>query len=228
MALFRRKSSSALVKVEERALPATTDLEREFRELYETYLPRLLAAARAQHLDENDAFDVVQSTVQEIWQRWKELPIERRSRDYLFKALHNQIALFKRREKRSSKLGTEWLAVREPVDPRAVTDRPLEREEFLRVSDRIVANLPSRCRESFLLVREVELSYADAADIMGITPDAVRRNYLRAVAVLAEALSKAGYDRGAFAARLPAPEQQRLAAAAEVGETAEHEREEQS
>ena len=203
MSQVARRSDPALVKVEDRAFTATTDSAREFALLYEALFGRLVRFAEVDGLDYQDALDVVQTTMQEIWPRWPDVRVNRPGPAYFFKAVSNQVALFKRyASTHGTVLGTREV-MRHPDDPRRAPDAVLEREEFLGVASQIIGGLPERCRQAFLLVREAELSYAAAADVMGITRDAVKKNLARALATLGPALEQAGYGAGSLTRALP-------------------------
>ena len=198
-----RHSGPALVKVEERALPATGNRETEFSHQYKEHFFTLVRVARYKGLDRADAEDAVQDAAAGVYKRWKDGKIERLTRAYLVKAVVNQVTMFKRREGvRGSSIGTSHLEAH-PGDPRVRPDVQLEHAELRYRSDEVIAGLPERCREAYLLVREWELTHAEAGDVMGISADAVNKNLCRAVAAIGAALLKAGYGPGSLAHALP-------------------------
>jgi RNA polymerase sigma-70 factor (ECF subfamily) len=62
--------------------------------------------------------------------------------------------------------------------------------ELERRIERALASLPSASREILLLIGVAGLDHADAADVCGITPQAVRQRLHRARALLAAVLEK--------------------------------------
>ena len=51
-----------------------------------------------------------------------------------------------------------------------------------------IRGLPERCRTAFLLCREEELTYAQAAEVMGVSPATVKTQIARALASLRASL----------------------------------------
>lgn len=77
-----------------------------------------------------------------------------------------------------------------------------QRHEIVRVLDRVLATLPRRIAETFVLVHDHDVGYAEIAGFLGITPAAARSNYAKACARLRQELSALGLDhtdlRGRF------------------------------
>jgi RNA polymerase sigma-70 factor (ECF subfamily) len=63
--------------------------------------------------------------------------------------------------------------------------------ELQRRIERALASLPPTSREVLLLVAVAGLDHADAADVCGVTPEALRQRLCRARALLARALADA-------------------------------------
>ena len=64
--------------------------------------------------------------------------------------------------------------------------------EFQRRVERALAVLPSTSREVLLLVGVAGLSHSDAADVCGVTPEALRQRLHRAREALATVLERDG------------------------------------
>jgi len=78
--------------------------------------------------------------------------------------------------------------------------------ELERRIERALAALPSASREVLLLVGVAGLSHSDAADVCGITPEALRQRLHRARAALAAALDRDGtVDLSALGGIAPCP-----------------------
>src|SRR5437016_4267795 len=68
-------------------------------------------------------------------------------------------------------------------DERALV-RPLPDHDALAALDRAIAGLPGRRREAFTLVHVQQLSYREAAEVMGIAPQTVANQVAAALAQL--------------------------------------------
>ena len=111
---------------------------------------------------------------------------------YLFSALRNRISSYRRTMTARHELQqpTEESAHALAGLPDASHSDDLVREsELMEAIDRAVAALPRRCRETFVLVRQQHLTYAEAAEVLGVSVKAVEMNIVRAFAALRRELS---------------------------------------
>src|SRR5437773_2564826 len=89
----------------------------------------------------------------------------------------------------------EWFARVRTGDAQATAPRPVPPEEDFHAGalavavERAVTELPPRCREVFTLTRDQHLSYAEAADVLGISPKTVEIHMGRALSLLRSKLS---------------------------------------
>jgi RNA polymerase sigma-70 factor (ECF subfamily) len=163
-----------------------------FETLYEQSAPGLLGFAYAQLRSRELAEEFVQELFLNLWRHRQKWVLTRSLTAYLFGALRNRIASYRRTTAALHEL-------RQTTDDAALvlheipglerTDDRVREDDLLRALDRAVAALPPRCRETFLLVRQQRLSYAETAAIMGISVKAVEMNMVRAFAALREQLA---------------------------------------
>ncbi|MEZ4301906.1 MAG: RNA polymerase sigma factor [Polyangiaceae bacterium] len=78
----------------------------------------------------------------------------------------------------------------EPVDTGADTESSAFASEAARTVERVLARLPPAQREAFVLLRYEGLSVADAANVLGATPAAVKLRAFRAYEALRAALAE--------------------------------------
>lgn len=168
-----------------------------FEFLFRTHYSALHRFARAHLSDATEAEDAVQDVFLRIWRDRERLVTTAPPRSYLLAAVRNQVIDLLRRRA----LQRRWI---DPVDPAEATssselsshDRPtshvesdpaslVELEAAIR---RAIADLPERSRTAFLLCRQQELTYAEAATIMGVSPSTVKTQMARALASLRLAL----------------------------------------
>jgi RNA polymerase sigma-70 factor, ECF subfamily len=167
-----------------------------FELLVRTHSLALLRFARAQLQDESDAEDVVHDVFVRLWGDRERMGGDRSVRAYLLAAVRNRVIDKLRRyklERRwtqpmpSGEEGREGNPVAAIPDPVLESD-PASLAELDAAIRLAVADLPERGRTAFLLCREEGLSYAEAAEVMGVSTGTVKTHMVRALAALRTAL----------------------------------------
>jgi RNA polymerase sigma-70 factor (ECF subfamily) len=147
--------------------------------------------------------DVADDLLEETWLRLvkhaRRLRPDTRLGPWLFTVARNLYISFNRARLLEDSAATSLIAIwpftlEQPSPFEAVATSELERR-----IERALAALPSTSREVLLLVAVAGLSHSDAADVCGITPDALRQRLHRAREALASALeSTAALDPSAL------------------------------
>lgn len=145
-----------------------------------TFVQRLLGSAEV-------AEDVVQDVFVAIWQRGLPTECEANPRPYLFRAARNGAISQVRRERTRERWRAE--AGRATSDANDSAAARLEVEELDAAIARAVDALPARCRMVFTLHRQHGLTYAEIAEVMGISRKTVENQMSRALAVLRQRLA---------------------------------------
>jgi RNA polymerase sigma-70 factor, ECF subfamily len=171
-----------------------TAFEALFRAHYEGLLRFVVA-----HLDDRGAAeDVVHDVFLRLWSDRDRLRSHDSPRSYLLAAVRNRIIDQHRRRALERRwivaLPTDAEAESEAARVQETADRtePSDPASVAQLEERIrraVAELPERCRTAFLLCREQELSYAEAAEVMGVSPATVKTQMARALAAMRAALA---------------------------------------
>ena len=168
-----------------------------FELLFRTHYADLLRFARAQVTNPAEAEDIVHDVFLHLWETRAKIGGDRALRTYLLAAVRNRSIDHLRRRalqarwvlpaRTANSSGTqvfEWDA-----PPRDTESDPGELDELARAIESAVANLPERCRTAFLLCRDHDLTYAQAAEAMGVTPATIKTQVARALCVLRQALA---------------------------------------
>jgi len=161
-----------------------------FEALYRRYAGEMVRFAYSQLGSREAAEDVVQELFLGLWRHRHRWILSDSVRAYLFGALRNRIVSHRRA-----------LAVRERrqhVGPRAAASLPssssadhrIREAELLDAIEKAVEGLSPRCRETFRLVKQEHLSYAQAAEVLGVSVKAVEMNMVRALAALRKQLAE--------------------------------------
>jgi RNA polymerase sigma-70 factor (ECF subfamily) len=158
-----------------------------FEELYDEFAPGLLGFAFAQLRSRELAEELVQDLFLGLWTHRQKWVLTRALRSYLYGALRNRITSYRRtnaarHELRQSEGDSTSLLAWQTSS--GATDDLVSETDLLHALDRAVEALPPRCRETFLLVRQQRLSYAEAASVLGVSVKAVEMNMLRAFQAL--------------------------------------------
>ncbi|HEY9449139.1 MAG TPA: sigma-70 family RNA polymerase sigma factor, partial [Gemmatimonadaceae bacterium] len=146
------------------------------------------------------AEELVQELFLNIWRHRENWVLTRSLNSYMFSALRNGITSYRRTTASRHELRQADDDSSVDISSFACTGRAddrLDETELLRAIDQAVDALPARCRETFLLVRQRQLSYVEAAELMGVSVKAVEMNMVRAFAALRKQLAewKASPDR---------------------------------
>lgn len=164
-----------------RALPSARPSADDYTSIATQHWGPLLRYAATVVRSREAAEDVVQDAFAALWALRVPLPVDRLV-PYLYRTVRNR-ALNERRWGRVRRL---WLE-RQPRDERAAP--PLDDEAALDTRVRAaLATLPARRREVFDLVRFHELSYREAAEVLGLSPQTVANHMSAALRDLRHAL----------------------------------------
>jgi RNA polymerase sigma-70 factor, ECF subfamily len=149
-------------------------LQPNFAHRVESQLAFLRNAARRWHRDKAHADDLVQDTVVQALANahlWRGDQLDSNLRGWLFTIMRNCFLAGRARAKRSD-TALDAIAAADECVP-AVASRP-EARLMMRDVERALALLPSRQRTAIRLIAVEELSYDEAAGLMGMTVAAVR------------------------------------------------------
>lgn len=127
--------------------------------------------------------DLVQDTMIKFWEKRKEIAISTSLKSYLFRACHNQFLLHLRQEKiKVDFLDTiHWDILAQVRDEQTVSQTSnLERLHAL------IAKLPPRCREVFILNKLERRKYREIAEDLNISIKTVENHMSKALNFLRE------------------------------------------
>lgn len=181
-----------------------------FRTLFHVYYPALHRFARGLLGDPEDADDVIQDVFFRLWRNRRDLGEQGSIRSYLFTGIRNRaLDLLRRRRREQERYATgagtaapeefeeQWHTTTAcPLSSSSIHEIPEDHSDSdpaalaeLRAAIRdAVGGLPERCRTAFLLCRERDMTYAEAAEIMGVTPATVKTQMGRALVAIRAAL----------------------------------------
>ncbi|XUM22672.1 RNA polymerase sigma factor [Bradyrhizobium oligotrophicum S58] len=163
--------------------------------LIEPLIPALRRYARALVRDRSAADDLVQDCLERAVSRWHQRRLDGDPRSWMFTILHNlAVNRFRGQQRRPVHVEIDEAPGRE-LSQMATQDRTIEVRHMLRCVDQ----LPEDQRSVLLLVVLEDLSYAQAADVLGIPVGTVMSRLSRARDRLIELMD------GAVAEQPPKP-----------------------
>lgn len=162
-----------------------------FEELYRQYVSSLLRVAYTRLRSREVAEDVVQEVFLSLWQHREKWVLRKSLRSYIYTTLRNQVVHHQRhmqaRDWRLRRVAAPDGILAAMPGP-AGTDHRVRENELAAAVERAIERLSPRNRETFLLVRREGLSYAEAAEALGISIKGVEMNMVRALAALRKEL----------------------------------------
>ena len=139
------------------------------------------------------ADEAVQDVVIALWDQRETVEITGAIGGYLYRAVRNRALNVVRRERSQHRIAmdsVDWTReAHENAGPAALDVVDLRAQV-----DAILAGLPRRCRETFLLVWGDGLGYLEVAEVLGVSVRTVQNQYYRAVAVLAKHFGDGGRE----------------------------------
>jgi RNA polymerase sigma-70 factor (ECF subfamily) len=161
-----------------------------FEALFRAYAADLFRFVQSYVHSPEAAEEIVHVTFCAIWERRHTLEHPRTVRAYLFAAVRNRAHNHTRDERvRAEFIARAVAGGVSVVGEVAATDSAAITGDLQHAIARAIADLPTRCREVFLLVRQQGMSYAEIAAALEIAPKTVEVHMGRALKILRIKLS---------------------------------------
>jgi len=142
-----------------------------FERLFRTYYSQLCDFAYRHVCSRDVAQELVHDVFAKLWEDWHALEIRDSVKAYLYAVLRNHAISHLRRhaveQRGMERLLSEDGAPDQPL-PMDVA-RQLEASELADAIKRLISGLPDRCQVALLLRWQRQLSYAEVADVMGLS-----------------------------------------------------------
>ncbi len=164
--------------------------EAAFETLFRTYAKPLSGFAYSYVGSMAAAQEIVQELFCRIWERRDTLEMPRSVYAYLFSATRNRAInhLRNRRVQNAFLHRTLDAELRREAHPSAPQEQELDAQALADALARALEELPERCREVFTLTRDQQLTYAQVAETLHISPKTVEIHMGRALALLRQKL----------------------------------------
>ncbi len=156
-----------------------------FDSIFRAHYAQLVAAAQWLLSSRAAAEDIAQDVMLELWRRRENIVLETSLRAYLVRAARNKALNHIRHERVVRSASPEY----EGPTSAPHADRALAEEELDAAVRQAVRELPERCREAFQLSRVQGLSYAEIAQVLGVSVKTVEAHMGKALRLLRERLA---------------------------------------
>ncbi len=143
---------------------------QDFENLFRRYRPGLIHFAMNILKSRPDAEEIVQEMFMAIWEKRENLEFNDGLKSYLFTGVKNRCLNFIKKSKLPFSDMPDELPV--PSKDASASEHMESIETEKKVHD-LINQLPTKCRQVFLLSRMHEMSYKEIADIMDIAPKTV-------------------------------------------------------
>lgn len=132
----------------------------------------------------DDAKDLVLELFHAVWEKRHSLNIRKPVRKYLLTAAHNRAINYLRHKARTTLAMQEMrdLSIQNTTSPPA--DVAIEAQELDQVINTAIGLLPEKIRITFLLSRNLGMTYKEMADYLQVSEKAIEKNMTKALKLL--------------------------------------------
>jgi len=154
-----------------------------FDQLYELYSHKLFSFVFKILKNEAEVDDIVQEVFVKIWESRNKLEDYKLLNSYIFTiAYNNSIDLIRKRISNNKYLGHLKYSASINFTPTIVSQ--IEYNELNNQVEKLIANLPDRQKQVYLLHREEGLTYTEIAEKLGISKNTVENHMVKALKYL--------------------------------------------
>lgn len=163
-----------------------------FESIFRRYYEQLCIFAERLLRSPDPARDAVQDVFVAIWKQKESCRGCDNLRVYMFTAVRNRVLKLLRHQGVVDRTRARMTLEQRSPGHGAAPETPeeeIDARELAAAVERVIQELPERCREAYLLHRRNGLSYAEIAAVMGVSARTVENHIARALRGLREGLS---------------------------------------
>ncbi|SHE74862.1 RNA polymerase sigma-70 factor, ECF subfamily [Arenibacter palladensis] len=152
--------------------------------LMDSYYQNLCAYVQSLCHDHSMAEDIVQNVFVKVWVKRKKINPDLSIKSYLYKSVYNEFINQYRKNKPVIYLEKKYF---EAIDL-VVDIEPEELESLIKLMNIEIENLPSKCKEIFLMNKKEGLTHTEISEYLNISVKTVEGHITRAFKILTEKL----------------------------------------
>ncbi|MFA6702619.1 MAG: RNA polymerase sigma-70 factor [Dysgonamonadaceae bacterium] len=157
-----------------------------FRFLFEKYYPDLCNFVNIYLHDAVMSEEIVQDIFICLWEKKEEINIESSVKSYLLRASKNKSLNYLRNEKTKLNIYNKLANLNNSIAE--MPDSIMNANQLREVINNAIDSLPERCRETYILGKEKDLSYKEIAEELGVSVKTVEAQMGKALKRLREEL----------------------------------------
>jgi RNA polymerase sigma-70 factor, ECF subfamily len=163
-----------------------------YRSFFEAHIDVLFGFLKRRNVPPDDARDIIQNAFITIWERRDDIDENKSLRSYLFRISYTRaLNHFRDTAKFAGNTGTELEPSLSDIgDAVPGPDRQADRVILRQAIDRILSGLPEKRRTVFELCFLQELTYREAAEVLGVSIKTVENHMALALKTVREGLEK--------------------------------------
>lgn len=153
-----------------------------YAEIFERYSELLVAHAYKMLPDREEAGDIVQDVMLNLWEKRHQISTGMSLGGYLYTSMRNRIFNALSHKKVVGRYAESIISYMEGTHVHS--DEPLREKELRSLLDREINALPDKMRAVFILYKMEDLNYKEIADRLGITDKTAKQQVYNAVKIL--------------------------------------------
>ncbi|MHA7942675.1 RNA polymerase sigma factor [Formosa sp. 3Alg 14/1] len=153
--------------------------------LMDLYYQSLCNYAQSLCHDHYKAEDIIQNVFVKIWTNRKKINPELSIKSYLYKSAYNEFIDQCRKNKSLRYLDEKYFEAVDLVSK--IEDK--EMDDLIKLMNVEIENLPSKCKEIFLMNKKEGLTHTEIAEYLNISTKTIEGHMTRAFKILAEKLN---------------------------------------
>jgi len=159
-----------------------------FKQLFDKYWNDLYSIAYKRLHSHEDVKDILQEVFISVWKNLKHLSVDESLGGYLYTCLKNKILNFYEKDKVRLRVMME--APFDPVESEKLIYSALYTVELQEVVKTIIASMPEKMREIYLLSKEKQLTNAEICNLLTVAPQTVKNQLHKAISRIREGLKE--------------------------------------
>lgn len=161
-----------------------------FKSRFDIYYPFLCKIALSYISDRKECEDIVQEVFISVWQKNRDSLTEKEFISYMVKSVKNNCISFLRKQK------NEVVYIDELATPSTVYEDTDEERQVLSYEERltkILAELPPKCREVFIMSKLQKMKYKEISIKLNISEKTVENHIGKAFKIIRENMRSSGF-----------------------------------
>jgi len=165
------------------------DSEKALKELYTYYFEKLARFVLLYAKSEESTEEIISDTFLIIWQNRKKLPEIKNFNSYIYKIARNKAISYYRTVNMHYETINDTIPIDLYYNTYTTPEEEMIEKEMIEKLDRTINSLPTQCKIVYKLIREDQMKYKEAADVLNISVKTLEAHMTRAIKELRKTLN---------------------------------------